>query len=107
MDANPFIVIFGILAFLVLLFAPTVMAFVRASADRVAILGLNLLFFYSIIVWVALLMWSITGSRHESLLARLQTDGKAKWVAPIILLSVIISAALAMLFELPRLFLRN
>ena len=107
MDANPFVVILGILAVLGLLFAPTVIAFVRASADRVAILSLNLIFFYSIIVWVTLLLWSITGSRHDGLIARLRTGGKAKWLAPIIFLSVITSAAVAMLFELPRLFLRH
>lgn len=62
----------GLLLFLLFLLylAPTLVAGIRNHRNVVAILALNILLGWTLIGWVAALVWSLTSQDHDAATAR-------------------------------------
>jgi hypothetical protein len=100
----PAVLIALLILALVFLFLPTGIAFAKGSADRIPIFGVNLVFFYSVIIWGALMVWAVTGRRDESLFQRAKTAGGRRWLAPVLLVLLSVGILIAIFIELPRTF---
>lgn len=80
---------------LVWVLLPTLVAVLRRRRDFLAILGLNVAFFFSLTVWFPLLVWAATGRSDQTLVARLDQAGPTRWIGWGIILGLVVAVAYA------------
>jgi hypothetical protein len=87
----PTVIALGLVGLLILLL-PSLIALVKRSKDRWAIVAINVAFFYSFSVWVPLLIWSFTGSQDVGLLDRLRRSKREAVLASGLILVTTLAA---------------
>lgn len=98
---HPLIIAGLLLAVVVFVFLPGIVAVVRRDKDKYVILGTNLVFFWSFAVWAALMVWAFTGKADQSLLERLSRSPNGRTVALVTGGILIVGLGAAMFLELP------
>jgi hypothetical protein len=68
-----FAAIFFIVALLVY-FSPTILALMRSHSDVLAIILVNLLFGWTVVGWIYALIWSLTGTKNQSIVVNQQVS---------------------------------